>query len=87
MVYVVERYIPGLRRSNLLGALSRLEELRGEDRDVRYLGSTIVLSDEACYCRFEGPTEAAIAEANRKAGLSYDRIVPAVEVMPRGELR
>jgi len=47
---------------------------------VRYLDSTIVLRDEACYCRFEGPTEAAIAEANRRAGLPFDRIVPAVTV-------
>ena len=54
---------------------------------MRYLGSTIVLADEACYCRFEGPTEAAIAEANRRAGLSFDRIVPAVDVKPKGEVR
>jgi hypothetical protein len=86
MVFVVERYLPGLSRSDLLRGLSRLEQLRG-DRAVRYLGSTIVLADEACYCRFEGPTEAAIAEANRQAGLSYDRIVSAVDVHPRGELR
>ena len=52
---------------------------------MRYLGSTIVLGDEACYCRFEGPTEAAVAEANRKAGLPFDRIVPAITVTPKGE--
>ena len=81
MVYVVERYLPGLSRSDLLRRLSRLEQTteRGE-HEVRYLGSTIVLADEACYCQFEGPTEAAVAEANRKAGLPFDRIVPAVNV-------
>jgi len=47
---------------------------------VRYLGSTIVLQDEACYCQFDGPSEAAVAVANRKAGLSFDRIVPAVGI-------
>ena len=84
MVYVVERYLPGLSRSDLLQGLSRLER----DREVRYLGSTIVLGDEACFCQFEGPSEAAVAEANRKAGLSFDRIVPAVNVLPmKGELR
>ena len=84
MVYVVERYLPGLSRSDLLQGLSRLER----DREVRYLGSTIVLGDEACFCQFEGPSEAAVAEANRKAGLSFDRIVPAVNVLPmNGELR
>ena len=88
MVYVVERYLPGLSRSDLLHELAKLErtqELRDEAGEVRYLGSTIVLGDEACYCRFEGPTAAAVAEANRKAGLSFDRIVPAVTVTPKGE--
>ena len=83
MVYVVERYLPGLSRSDLLQGLSRLEQAS----EVRYLGSTIVLGDEACFCQFEGPSEAAVAEANRMAGLSFDRIVPAVTVLPKGEVR
>ena len=88
MVFVVERYLPGLLRSELLRGLSRLGQVTPEDEEaaaVRYLDSTIVLRDEACYCRFEGPTEAAVAEANRKAGLAFDRIVPAITVTPKGE--
>jgi len=81
MVYVVERYLPGLSRLDLLRGLSKLEQAT-EARAVRYLGSTIVLRDEACFCQFEGPSEAAVAEANQKAGLSFDRIVPAVTVTP-----
>jgi len=90
MVFVVERYLPGLLRSDLLCRLSRLEwdEDRAEEpAEVRYLGSTIVLGDEACYCEFEGPSEAAVAEANRRAGLPFDRIVSAVTVTPKGEQR
>jgi Nickel responsive protein SCO4226-like len=90
MVYVVERYLPGLSRSDLLRGLSRLEQeaQREGAPAVRYLGSTIVLEDEACFCQFEGPSEAAVAEANRKAGLRFDRIVPAVTVRPtKGEIR
>ena len=83
MVFVVERYLPGLSRSDLLRGLSRLEQaVAAEHGDVRYLGSTIVLEDEACFCQFEGPSEAAVAEANRLAGLAFDRIVPAVTVTP-----
>ena len=86
MVYVVERYLPGLSRSDLLRGLTRLEQV--SETEVRYLGSTIVLGDEACFCEFEGPSEAAVAEANRRAGLSFDRIVLAVTVRPmKGELR
>ena len=83
MVFVVERYLPGLSRSDLLRGLSRLEQTTGA-RAVRYLGSTIVLGDEACFCQFEGPSEAAVAEANKKAGLPFDRIVPALTVTREG---
>jgi uncharacterized protein DUF4242 len=88
MVYVVERYLPGLHRSDLLSGLSRLEPLRGKagcPAEVRYLGSTIVLRDEACFCQFEGPSSDAVAEVNRRAGLPFDRIIPAVTVHPKGE--
>jgi Protein of unknown function (DUF4242) len=90
MVFVVERYLPGLLRSDLLRRLSTLErsELQKDSEPaVRYLGSTIVLGDEACFCEFEGPSEAAVAEANRKAGLPFDRIVRAITVKPKGDVR
>ena len=84
MVYVVERYLPGRWPADLLPGLARLEpaleELGGAPSVVRYLGSTIVLGDEACFCQFEGPSQAAVAEVNSKAGLPFDRIVPAVLV-------
>jgi hypothetical protein len=86
MIYVVERYLPGLSRADLLPRLSRLEpvieELRAEGSVVRYLGSAIVLEDEACFCQFEGSSVAAVTEANRRADLPFDRIVPAVLVQP-----
>ena len=84
MFYVVERYLPGLSRADLLPGLSRLEsaieKLHGEGSVVRYLGSTVVPGDEACFCEFEGPSEEAVAEANRRAGPPFDRIVPALLV-------
>jgi Nickel responsive protein SCO4226-like len=84
VAFVVERYLPGLNRSELLRSLERLHaasaELCREGIPVRYLGSTIVPDDEACFCQFEAPSEAAVAEANRRAGLAFDRIVAAVAV-------
>jgi hypothetical protein len=80
MVYVVERYLPGVSRNALERELARLEQVtRGTP--VRYLGSTIVPDDEACFCQFEGPSEEAVADANRRAGLPFDRIVTAVAVV------
>jgi hypothetical protein len=88
VVYVVERYLPGVARSALLGSLERLgkatEELRREGIDVHYLGSTIVPDDEACFCQFEAPSETAVAEANERAGVPFNRIVEAVTVAAPG---
>jgi len=83
-VYVVERYLPGLDQRTLVPLLEKLgratQELRTEGTHVRYLGSTIVPGDEACFCQFEGASEAAVAEANVRAGVPFDRIVAAVAV-------
>jgi hypothetical protein len=79
VVYVVERYLPGVSRITLERQLERLAQVtRGTP--VEYLGSTIVLEDEACFCQFEAPSEEAVAEANRRAGIPFDRIVGAVAV-------
>jgi hypothetical protein len=85
-MYVVERYIPGLSRSLLERRLHQLElvarEMEAEGIPVRYLGSTIVEDDEACFCHFEAPSERTVAEVNRRAGFAFDRIVRAVVVNP-----
>jgi hypothetical protein len=82
MLFIVERYLPGLDRAALQRSLDQLEqavaEMRGEGTAVRYLGSTIVPDDEACFCQFEASAAADIAEANRRAGVPFDRIVDAV---------
>jgi hypothetical protein len=85
MVYVVERYLPGLARTDLVRSLARLEqaarELRNEGTPIRYLGSTIVARDETCTCQFEG-SQAAVVEVNRRADVPFDRILEAVAVTP-----
>jgi hypothetical protein len=54
--------------------------MRSEGTPVRWLSSTVVPDDEACLCQFEAPSEAAVAEANQRAGVAFDRIVSAVAV-------
>lgn len=84
MVYVVERYLPGLTRESIAPMQERLLEaarqLCEEGVRVRYLGSTIVEEDEACFCRFEAATADAVADVNRWAKAPYDRIVHGVHV-------
>ena len=86
MIYVVERYLAGLERGELLNGLRRLQkstqQAAHDTAPVRYLGSTIVISDDACYCKFEAPSPAAVIDVNSRVGLPVDRIVAAVAVTP-----
>jgi hypothetical protein len=50
---------------------------------IRHLGSTIAPDDEACFCQFEGPSQAAGAEANRGARVAFERIVLPSPSRPR----
>ncbi|MGH2454719.1 MAG: nickel-binding protein [Candidatus Limnocylindria bacterium] len=82
MIYVVERYLPGMASVDLDRGLLRLHAvcrlMRAEGTEVRYLGSTIVPADETCLSHFEAPSADAVAVANRRAGLAFDRIREAV---------
>ena len=88
MVFIVERYITGLPGDveRLLEPLGRVAaEMRAEGVPVDYAGSLVMAEDDVVLCRFEGPSERIVAELNRRAGVAYDRIVPAVAVGgPRG---
>jgi hypothetical protein len=88
VIFVVERYLPGLVGGELEQALERVEraarQLNAEGAPVRYLGSTIVLEDEACFCQFEARSKDVIAAVNRRAQIPFDRIVEAVAVSPAG---
>ena len=49
---------------------------------VRYLGSTLVPSDETCFVFFEAPSAEDVRRLLERASLSYDRIVEAVRIGP-----
>ena len=87
MLFLVERYLPGLSSRELEHALERLErvteELQREGTVVSYLGSTIVPSDESCFCRFDAPSEAVVVDLNSRAKLHFDRIVVGLAVPQR----
>jgi hypothetical protein len=84
--YLVERYIPGLRRSELLAALVRVEaeaaRMQAEGITVQYLGSTYAIDDETCLCTFVAESAAAVREASARAGVPLARVVAAERVDP-----
>lgn len=75
--YLVERYLPGLDRGWLESALARIPRDR---REVTYLGSTYLPSDDSCLCRFEAETADDVRDANEVAGVPFARIVVAEEL-------
>ncbi|MHB8241883.1 MAG: nickel-binding protein [Solirubrobacteraceae bacterium] len=86
MSYFVERYVPGVPGPEIERALVRpgpvTEQMRSEGTVVRWRGSMVVPQDDACFCHFDAPSEAEVAEANRRPRIAFDRIVPAVAVAP-----
>ena len=82
--YMVERHLPGFTTEQLPGAAgaakATTEEMSAEGVPVRYLRSMFVPGEEKCFCLFEGPSPEAVQEANERAGLPFQRIVPAAPI-------
>jgi hypothetical protein len=82
---VVERYPPVLKAWTGR-RLRRLQQSTPQHADLaptaRYLGSRIVIGDDAGYCHFEAPSPQAVTVASRGVGLPVDRIVAAVALKP-----
>ena len=82
--YVAERYLPGITAEQLADAALRAKlataEMTAEGTPVTYLWSTFLVADQTCYCLFEAPSEHAVRQANDRAAIPYERIVPAVHV-------
>lgn len=82
--YVVERYMPGITREQLLDTARRAKaasaEITARGTRLTYLSSTLLSGDDTCYCLFHGSSEQAVSEANDLAGIPCERIIPAVHV-------
>jgi hypothetical protein len=84
--YLVERYLPGLSEAELRAGLARAQaacaELSAAGTEVRYLGSTFLPLEEACFCRFDGARADVVAEVNERAQLAFARITLGVAIEP-----
>ena len=84
--YLVERYLPGLSEAEVRAGLARAQsacaDLRTAGIEVRYLGSIFLPLEEACFCRFDGDRQEAVAAVNERAGLPFARITAGVAIAP-----
>ncbi len=86
-MFMVERYLPDMRDEALREAVRRAEAEAAAMTEagvpVRYIDSTFVPQEEACFCRFEAHDAEAVREANERAGLPFWRVVRAVFIERR----
>ena len=82
--FLVEHYWPGVTARAFGRAAQRIrasaEQLAREGVDLEFLHSTLVLEDEAAFCVLRGESESVVEEAYRRAGVRFERVLPAVEM-------
>jgi len=76
-LYLVERYLPGAGHEDAAAAADR-SAAAAEGSAVRYIGTTYIPADEACFCEYEARSPEAVAQANERAELPFAWILPAV---------
>jgi uncharacterized protein DUF4242 len=83
-IFLVERYWPGITQTTFREAHEKLrkaaESLRRDGIEVVHLRSALAEGEEAVFSYFRAGSTADVAEANRRGGVPFDRIVPVVEV-------
>lgn len=79
--YLVECFWPGVSPAELATVAGRAQEaarsLQGRGRELRFLGSILLPSDETVFCFFEGQ-EADVREVSEQAGVPYERVLEAI---------
>ena len=80
--FLVEHYRPGLTAVELGTWAARLRakacELERETNSVRYVGATIVPTDESMLCMFEAVSEQHVRDVYSSAEIPFERITVVV---------
>jgi hypothetical protein len=81
--FLAELYLPTTGPADTTEAAARAraaaEEVARHGDLLRFLRIIFVPGDETCFVAYEAGTSEAVAEAGQRAGLDFERIVPAVE--------
>lgn len=87
--YLVERYLPALLPEMLEAHAEREREamarVSSEGIGVRHLRSTYLRQDELLFSLFEGPSLESVREAIERAGVPFERITEAIDVISEGK--
>jgi hypothetical protein len=83
-LFLAERYVsvanPELARLDAARASAACKAPTESGETVRYLGATLIPSDETCFVLFEAPSAEEVRRLLERASLPYDRIVEAVRI-------
>jgi hypothetical protein len=78
MVYLIERYWPGVNEALLRSALPRLEliasAMTSEGVPVQHVGTLFMSADQVVFSVIRASSEASVRELNERAQLPVDRI-------------
>ena len=82
--YIVECYVPGIKRSKVEREVDRVRaasaELREEGLKLEYAGAILVPGDEVVFHIVASEYEETVREASVRASLSYERVVEFIAV-------
>jgi hypothetical protein len=81
--FLAELYLPSTGSGGIAEAAARAraaaEELARDGNQLSLLRIIFVSGDETCFVAYEAAALETVVEAGRRAGLDFDRVVPAVE--------
>jgi hypothetical protein len=82
--FLAERYVAAASLEQARLDAARASAASKEQADcgttVRYLGSTLIPSDETCFALFQAPSAEDVRRLLEHAALPYDRIVEAIRI-------
>lgn len=85
-VFMVQRSLKGIPMDQLAAAQQRAiataEEMRAGGESIRYVRTAFVPETGQCNCLFDAQSAEQVGKLNEKAGIPYDRIVPALDLSP-----
>jgi len=78
--FLVEHYWPGVTEESFRRAATLVRDSAEALEGIRLLHSTLVPGDESAFCVFAATSSGLVAEAYRRAGVPFERILDALDL-------